>query len=52
MCEMFNALPGPGGLLDQSAELIAKMQLVILAKQEKHEADMKEANRGTSHKGT
>jgi hypothetical protein len=48
---MFNALPGPGGLLDQEAELIVKMQLVLVAKQEKHERDMKEAKRGTSHKG-
>jgi hypothetical protein len=41
MCQNFNALPRAGGLLDQDAETILAMQLVMQVQQEKVEADRK-----------
>lgn len=37
MCQNFNALPESGGLLDQDAETILKMQMVMVAQQAKAE---------------
>jgi hypothetical protein len=41
MCQNFNSLPSAGGILDQDAETILKMQMVMAAQQEKAEQDRK-----------
>lgn len=45
MCEAFNVLPLQGGLMDQPAELITKIQSVLIVKNERHEKEMEESRR-------
>ncbi len=39
MCKVFNALPREGGLLDQDAKTVLKMQIVLIADGKKMEED-------------
>jgi hypothetical protein len=52
MCKAFSSLPLAGGVLDQPAELIVKMQLVMIAQSEKAESDIKERKSGPRHPRT
>lgn len=54
MCELFQTLPSPGGLLDQDAELVSGMQFVLLAKQERNEQEAEKTRRksGARHPRT
>jgi len=46
LCKQFNALPGPGGILDQDPYLIDGMSMVYEAVAEKEE---RESKRGSSN---
>jgi hypothetical protein len=53
MCKAFSSLPLAGGVLDQPAELIVKMQLVMIAQSEKAESDIKDKTKsGPRHPRT
>lgn len=53
MCEALGVLPYEGGLLDQEATTVMKMQMVLVAKNEKHEKEMEDTKKhGSRHKRT
>ena len=45
LCQAFNVLPREGGVLDQDAETMHKMQMVMVAQAKKQEADADKKNR-------
>ncbi len=45
LCQAFNVLPREGGVLDQDAETMRKMQMVLVAQNEKAEKDSEKARK-------
>jgi hypothetical protein len=45
LCQTFNVLPREGGVLDQNAETMTKMQMVLVAQAKKSDADAERAKR-------
>ena len=45
LCQAFNVLPREGGVLDQDAETMRKMQMVLIAQTKKQEADAKKVKK-------
>ncbi len=49
LCKVFNVLPRAGGLLDQDAQTVAMMQMVLIAEMKRAEEEAKKAKRGISN---
>lgn len=49
LCKVFNVLPRAGGLLDQDAQTVAMMQMVLIAEMKRTEEEAKKAKRGISN---
>ncbi len=45
LCQAFNVLPREGGVLDQDAETMRKMQMVLVAQSAKAEKDAEKARK-------
>ncbi len=49
LCRVFNVLPRAGGLLDQDAQTVVKIQMVLIAEMKLAEEEAKKAKRGISN---